>query len=255
MGVVINIQTALGFTTELRRRFGREASTNACSLLEQLSLPMPRHREYVSGKESLHVFLQQQALLLRFGQPATAKISDRVLQPFHLAHLSPQADFEMLPGIQVGCPTIAKAWLKAVLAIHGEKFPMKEMVRSNIGSLQLESGDHFLVIDRCAVQGLQGIFARHAERPFSLGQCYASAPKQADYFGELPIFAYRSFINGPMQVNETEKNHFFGVCETQAALPYGDPHKRLFNTWIMPGIQRPRQVAVQVAAHEYGARR
>ena len=233
------------FDDELFRRYGRKARRTACAILESLELPLPKTRDYYWGKESLQVFLQHQGLVLRFGQPSLARVSDHVLQPLQHIALDHNSDFELMPGIQVGGSTFDKLRLKALLALQGENFPRREMTRSNIGHIRTpQSRAHQLILDRCAVLPLS----------YSFNQC-SEAPVQAGYFKEIKVHVQQAFSGSAATIRRTEKDALFKVCEDHAALPETDLAKRLFNDWIMPGLERPRQERIKAAAQEYAMRR
>lgn len=243
------------FDDELFRRYGRKARTTACEILEDLGLPLPETRDYFWGKESLQVFLQQQGLVLRFGQPSLARASDYVLQPLQKIPLDDCADFELMPGIQVGGSTFDKLRIKASLAVHGEAFPRREMTRSNIGRIKTPHGrNHQLILDRCAVVPLLSIF-NHSSGATSCANHETSAPLQAAYFQEIRNYVKQTFSGSATRVNIVEKEALFKVCEGHTALPDDSPLKRLFNSWIMPGIERPRHARIKAAAQEYAMRR
>lgn len=238
------------FEAELSHRFGRATKRRACLLLEELDLPVPCNRDYVPGKESLHIFLQNHGLLLRFGEKSRARVSDRVLQPLRSTALCSLADFELLPGVRVGGSTADKVRLKFGLFAHGENFPRCEMVRSNIGRI---GQSHSLVIDRCAVMPITTTFnaSSDVDRFKSLQQL---APVQSAYFAEARTLLAAAFSYKAQEVDDVAKERFFAFCKRQAALPDTDGEKRLHNSWIMSGIHRPRQFAICEAAQEYAAR-
>lgn len=233
------------FDDELFRRYGRKARTRACEILEGLELPLPKTRDYYWGKESLQVFLQYQGLVLRFGQPSLARVSDYVLQPLQKIALDHNSDFELMPGIQVGGSIFDKLRLKALLALQGENFPRKEMTRSNIGHIRTpRNHTHQLILDRCAVLPLLHSFNQSSE-----------APVQAIYFKEIKVHVQQAFSGAAATIRRAEKDTLFKVCEGHAALPAEAPAKRLFNDWIMSGLERPRQERIKTAAQAYAMRR
>ncbi len=247
------IPAATPFETELSHRFGRATKRRACLLLEELDLPVPHKRDYVSGKESLHIFLQNHGLLLRFGEKSRARVSDRVLQPLHSSALSPLADFELLPGVRVGGSTADKVRLKLGLLAQGENFPRCEMVRSNIGQIGNFYQGHCLVIDRCAVMPITRTF-NISSNPHSFTSLQQLAPVQSSYFAEARTLLAEAFSFETEKVDDDARERFFAFCQRQAALPDTDADKRLHNSWIMSGINRPRQLAIREAAQEYAAR-
>lgn len=253
MRTIINPSQTPRFDDELFRRFGRKARTTACAILEGLELPLPKTRDYFWGKESLQVFLQQQGLVLRFGQPSLARISDYTLQPLQKIALDDTADFELMPGIQVGGSAFDKIRLKALLALRGESFPRKEMTRSNIGYIKTSHGcDHKLILDRCAVVPLLRTFNSASGAMVERNE---AAPVQAAYFREIKAHVQQAFSGSALTIRRVEKDTLFKLCEDHAALPEDAPGKRLFNDWVMPGLERPRHTRIKTAAQEYALRR
>lgn len=252
MAYVIPASSNPDFESELTRRYGQSARSGACEVLEGLKLPVPHTRDYLLGKESLHVFLRTQALVLRFGQPSLSKISDSVLQPLKIISLNERADFEINPGIRVGGSLLDKIRLKAALFRQGEHFPRIEMIRSNIGGISLFN-PRKLVLDRCAVVPLSMSFnyGSHASQPIDVE---TGAPVQAAHFEIFRKLSEATFARSGTNIDARARDALFDLCKAHAAMPDADPSKKLFNHWVMPGIQRPRHRIINAASDEYAMR-
>lgn len=246
MNFIVKDGPLLSFEDELGLRHGRNAAKVACSIFEKLSIPIPQQRDYLPGKESIHVFLHHQALLLRFGKACSANISDHVLQPFASVALTDDAVIELLPGIKVGGSALDKLRLKFALAFQGNDFPRQEMVRSNIGSLKEGSKVvQRLVLDRGAVQAFTPVFNRSSS---------VQAPIQAAYFGNLKTQAANLALDRNIPISQAQRDGFFMQCQSHAAMHESEPAKRLHNSWVISGLERKRQSLVLTAAHEYALR-
>jgi tellurite resistance protein len=77
---------------------------------------------------------------------------------------------------------------------------------------------------------------------------------QDAYFHDLREHAAQVFAEVSGEVDDEAKARMFAFCRHQVALPDESADKCLSNSWVMPGIVRPRHVAITIAAQEYALR-